>query len=643
LKWTGVGFGVLTASLVAFIFLMDWNWVRDMANTRGSAALGRDFAIEGDLKVDLRWPQTHVRAEKIRVGNAKWASDPNMVEIEVVDLQIRLPELLRGRLVLPELQLVKPKVALEKADAERKNWDFSAASPGGAAVKATVPQERSDFPVIGQLTVEDGELKYVDTPGRLQIHSKISTAVGEADKESTLKLQSRGTVQDEAFTVDLEGGSVLALRENDKPYPVRVNLRAGRTIFAAQGTLTDPLQMTGIDLQLRVEGDSLSKIFNFTGIPLPPTPPYRIEGHLGREGEVWSFENFQGRVGDSDLAGNLHYDGGKERALIAADLNSRLLQFKDLAGFIGAGTEDEKPDAEPRDRVLPEVPLNLERLRAADLDVNLRAQKIVAPNVPFESMDSHFKLENGRLVIQPLKVGMADGSIEGVLILDGRSNMPRVETDLTLRRLGLRRFFEGTRFESLSEGRLGGRVQVAGNGHTLAEVLGSGDGRITTVIAGGKISVLMIHATGIDVAKVATSLLGTDKPTELRCAVIDSRLEKGVLYSEVFEIDTAEASVDGHANIDFRAEGLDIRLLGHPKKPTPFVARSPITVTGTMKSPQVGIDATGLVAQGVAAAALAALNPIAAIIPFIGLGTGENSDCAGLLERARAQGAPVDK
>jgi uncharacterized protein involved in outer membrane biogenesis len=629
------GIAALLIAFVGFLYLVNWNWFRGIANEQGTRAAGRQFAIDGDLKVDWDSWSPHIHAERIRLANADWSKEPNMLEIEVLDFRIDLRQLVRGRIALPELGLTRPKLVLEKPDAQRKNWDMSAASPGGAVVKTTVPQKRTQVPIIGQLVITDGTISFTDVPARLSVRSQITTAVGTGTvKEQRIRLSSRGTIEDQPFTLEAEGGSILSLRDPQHPYPLSVKLHAGRTAFEAGGTVTDPVQMVGIDLRLDVRGDSMSKIFPFTGIPLPPTPPFKISGRLRKEKEVWYFEKAQGRMGDSDLAGDLVYDGTKTRADIKADITSKLLDFKDLAGFVGAETKPEKKD-EPRDRVLPDIPLNLARLRAANMDARFRAQRINAPNLPIEDMDTHFILRDGRLTIDPLKFGVADGAISGVLVLDGQQEVPHLDANLQLQHLSLKRFLEKTSFESLSTGHFGGQIKLAGAGRSLADVLATSEGRVSVTMSGGQVSVLMVHAASVDVAKAVATLLGTDKPTELRCAIADFHVDRGVANSEIFLIDTAQAHINGTAIIDFRDEGLDVRFTGQPKKPSPLVATTPITIRGKMKSPVVGVEPSGAVARGVAAAALGAVFPPLAIVPFIEMGLGKDAACAELIQRVQ--------
>jgi uncharacterized protein involved in outer membrane biogenesis len=644
-KWLGIAVGSLAALLIVLagtLYFFNWNLLRGTINARGSSAIGRAFAINGDIKVTWDSLSPRIHLEGITLDNPDWTKDRHMVDIKVLDFRINLRELLIGRIVLPELTLDEPKIDLEKPDKNRKNWDLTSASPGGAVVNTTVPKKRTQVPVIGELVVNDGTIKYEDVPSKLSVTTQITTATGTGgDTRREIHVQSKGAVEGQPFTMNMVGGSLLTLRDPSTKYPIDFELRAGPTVFRAKGTMTDPVQMAGLDMQLDVKGDNLAHIFPFTAIPLPPTPEYKISGRLKKEGDVWSFEKFKGAVGGSDLEGDMQYSSERERPSIKASLTSKMLDFKDLAGFIGAGPQakqDASAETKAKDseRQIPQVPINIERLRAADLDVGFKAQKINAPGAPLDNMDTRFLLKDGLLVIDPLKFGIADGTIDGKVGLDGRRNIPKVTTDLSLIRLSLKRFLEGTRFESLSEGRFGGRLMVSGSGKSLGDVLAAGDGRVTVSMSGGKISALMIHAASLDVAKAVVNLLGTDKPTPLRCMVADFNLERGMMVSDIFVIDTELSNINGTLNVDFASEGIDARVEGHPKKPSPFTARTPITISGTLKNPRPGIAPGELVARGAAAAALAVVLPPLAIIPFIEAGVGKDSDCEALLEQARA-------
>ena len=83
-------------------------------------------------------------------------------------------------------------------------------------------------------------------------------------------------------------------------------------------------------------------------------------------------------------------------------------------------------------------------------------------------------------------------------------------------------------------------------------------------------------------------------------------------------------------------------ITGHPKKPQLIRVRAPITISGPLDHPAIGVNAGSAIAQGGLAAGLAfVLSPLAAILPFVDPGLGKDADCGALLAQAKSQGAPV--
>ncbi len=75
-------------------------------------------------------------------------------------------------------------------------------------------------------------------------------------------------------------GGLLALQDAALPFPLQVDLRAGKTRVAVEGTLTDPLNLGALDLHLRLSGDSLGNLYPLIGVTLPDTGAYSTDGRL---------------------------------------------------------------------------------------------------------------------------------------------------------------------------------------------------------------------------------------------------------------------------------------------------------------------------------------------------------------------------
>lgn len=644
LNTLGVFIAIIFFAMSAFIAFPE-SWVNTVLGGKGSNLTGRELAIDGDIAIDWHWSTPGFRIEKLRMSNVEGAKDPQMVEIESLDFKIKLWKLFLLRLELPELTITKPKIILEKDADGNKNWDLPISSSGNTAANAALPSKRGNFPIIGLMEVKDGTLVYRDAQKDLDLELTIDTISGSPDDANNMfELSGDGTLQKQKFTIEANGGALTTLRDSSKDYPLNLKLGMGATKIEVKGTFRDPVKLEGVDTTLDLRGANMADLFYLTGIPLPPTPAYSIEGKLQKEGDLWTFTDFKGIVGESDVTGNISYDVSNERGFVKGEVQSKLLDIKDMGGFIGlAPGSKEAEQQKAKSRVLPDINLDLSRLRAADMDISMKVARIEAPDLPLKSLNIRFDLQQGVLKLNPMDLGLVDGMIDGAMTLDGSKDVPDVNMDLNLKRIGLKQFFNDTRFESFSAGHFGGRVKLAGQGKSFADVLASSNGQVTVSMSGGQISLTIVEAAGIDIGELTPLLLGEDKNTTIRCAVGDFGVKNGLLSSNIFVFDTTDTNIQGDAKINLKNEALDIRAEAHPKDGSILALRTPITVGGTMKDPSIGIDPTALAAKGGVAGVLGVIFPPLAIIPFIELGLGEDSDCRELIAQAKASGAkPVN-
>jgi uncharacterized protein involved in outer membrane biogenesis len=648
---------LLMLLIVAVIIIFSEPLVKSFLEKKGGSALERELYIEGDFQINWHWTYTSVHAEKIRLANAPNYPEPNMVTIEALDLTFKPLQLLRARLEFGDITLDRPVLILDKKSATDFNWNFPALSKANAADEMTVADDRHDFPIIQKLQLKAGNLIYRDAVKGLNLNVKLDSVVGQGtdnskaddnnkgESDKDLKISGTGSMQNQKFTLEAEGGSLKYLRDSKKDYPLSLKLVMGDTKVSLDGTFKDPIKVTGVNAALNVTGHNLADIFYLTAIPLPPTPPYKFAGQLTKQGGIWSYQEFKGEVGKSDLSGTLSYDTSKERGFLKANLVSNLLDSADLGGFIGlppsgenAAPEQKKAAAEKKasSKLIPDVPLKLERLRATDLDVTLKAIKIVAPNLPFNGMEVRFDLKNGLLKLDPFKVALADGTIDGIVEVDANKDMPPMKLNLNLRKLSLGQFFANTRFAKTSEGLFGGKVNLAGAGASLADVLATSNGELTLIMSGGRISNLLVEASDLDIAQAVPLFLGKDKSTTIRCGVTDFEVEDGILNSKVVVLDTHDSLLVGNVSINLKRETIKAKLDAKPKDSSIFAVQTPIVLSGQLKSPSIGLDGKKAGRRGTAAVLLGSLlTPFAAILPFIERGDAENVDCRELLKNAQ--------
>ncbi len=636
-------FGVI-AALAALVLLWDWNWFRPFVEIAASDALGRPVSI-GHFDIELR-PDLRIVTDDVTIANPTGFPDEDrFASIRRLSIRLELRPLLHRRIHIPEIAVDTPHFDLIRTVPGKANWRFDAGTDSSG-----------DYALdLGTLKIVDGTAHIGDAVTKSDFNLSIRTLPGDGEKEPRLDIAARGTYADQPITGHFTGGSILTLRDAQKPYPVDLWFANGNTRIALKGSVERPLELAGAHLDLTLQGDDLSRLYPLTAIPFPPSPPYRLTGGLDYVADHIRFRNFAGTVGSSDLSGSLEVDPKPERPMISANLTSNRIILADLAGFIGStpgkadaanDTPEQKrartaQDASPR--LIPDTPVSLPKLRSADMDITFRGKRIESQWTPLDNITARLTLDNGTLLLHPLTFGVGQGQIVGDIKLDGRQNSVRMMADVDFRRIDLHRIMAATKaFEGT--GTIGGHAKIDTTGNSLAQMLAQGDGDFKLFMAGGDMSALLVDLAGLDFGSSLLSMLGLPNRTDIRCMIFDSELAAGVLKTRTFLVDTTEANVIGTGSIDLRKEQIAYQITTDPKHFTIGSIPAPIDVKGAIKNPSIGPDAANVGTRVAAASVLGVLlTPLGALLPTIQLGLGDDNDCRALVSEIRQRTAKSAK
>lgn len=620
---------VLLVALVVLIVMFDWNWFKGPVEQAVQARTGRSFHIGGNLQVDLGRTTT-IKADDLRFGNAPWSRQKDMASAQRAEIEVQLlPLIFRRQAHLPEIRLTSPRLHLETGPGGVGNWDFG-------------PPSQGKVMQLDRLWIGNGRLQFFNAREKTNIDVTVNSAkAGAKDSAPPVDIQGKGRWTGNPFTLSGRVESPLELRNQDQPYRIDLHARAGATRAHARGSLVNPFQFQDFALQLALSGNDLEDLYPLIGIVMPQTPPYRLDGRLSRNSNVWRYEDFKGVVGDSDMSGSAEVKVGGARPFLTADLVSKRLDFDDLAGFLGAAPQargDEASNAKIKaqaaaeaenPKVLPDTPYNLVKLRAMDADVRLKATRINAPSLPIDDMDAHLKLKAGVLRLDPLNFGVADGDIRSTIQMDAREATIRTRANISARRLDIAKLFPDIKLTQDAIGLIGGDINISGTGNSVAAMLGSADGDMALGMGKGQISNLLMELAGLDIAEALKFLVTKDRKVPIRCAFGDFAVNKGVMQSRALAFDTADTLIVGKGQISLKNETLDLELRPRPKDRSILALRSPLVVGGTFKDPSFRPDFKRLGLRGAVAVALGSIAPPAALLATLELGPGEDSSCGG--------------
>lgn len=678
LSWVFGIFLLLVVVIVVLIATFDWNRLKPTINQKVSAELNRPFAIRGDLGVAwvrnreepgwrswVPWPQVH--ADDVMLGNPPSIPDVTMVHLQRVEATIAPLSLLHQQIYLPWIKMQKPDARLVQTADKKNNWTFDLASSQNSDANAA-PSAWSFR--LDNILFDQGQVRYRDAVNKADVTVTINPlgkpvpyaqVAGGDDQQKgagdfVFGWQANGTYNNQKLDGDGKIGGMLSLRSKTTPFPLQVDVRNGTTRVRIDGTLQDPLNLGGLDVRLRFAGDTLANLYGLTGVLLPDTPPYETDGHLiarfnEAKGPLFRYEKFNGHIGDSDIHGSLTYRQGKPRPTLTGELTSNQLRMEDLGPLIGvnSGKGSEKTQqakaqrgeasSQPADRVLPHDKFDTKSWDVMDADVKFSGKRIEhSSKLPLSDLYTHLQLKNGDLLLDPLRFGMAGGSINSTIHLEGDRSPMRGRADLHARKLRLRQLFPDVTAMQNSLGQLNGDASLSGTGNSVADLLGTSNGELKLLMNDGLISRSLMEIAGLNVGNYVVGKLFGDDEVRINCAATDMNIRQGLATPKLFLLDTENAVINVTGNVNFANERMDLSINPESKGIRIITLRSPLYVRGTFKNPDAGVKAGPLIARGAAAVALGAVvAPAAALIALISPSDTDDNQCSNVLQQMKNQ------
>ena len=513
------------------------------------------------------------------------------------------------------------RLRLVQADTLWLDWRRDAAGrtawpvqPGGKS------EQPAEIPQIDHLVIRHGSARLDDAPMQLQGDGRFAT---EADGHWTASLTGRLRGQQLALKAEASAGLALLAPPDAGLPPVKLSAeltqRDGRLSFV--GTATSLLDARALDGRLEVRGSSLADVGRPFGITLPNTPPVTLAGRLRHASGVWRLDGADARIGQSHVGGDFAFDtrrDGIPRPRLSGVLRGGPLRLADLGPAVGTDAPPSRPG-----RVLPDRAWDLPSLRAMDARVAVGLTQLdlgTAKLAPLAPVSAAVVLEDGVLHLQNLHAGIAGGEASGSATLDTRPTPPQWQIGLGVRGMAVEQWLRLQAKPLAADpltGRLSGDLDVRGKGRSTAELLGSLDGPVRLQITQGSISHLLTEAAGLDIAQGLGVLLRGDRKLVLDCARLDGAFKGGVLRPRTAVVDNRDSRLDIDGRVNLADETLDLRVQAHPKDFSLLTLRSPVRVQGTLAEPRVALEGRALGGKAIAAIALGALAPPAALLAFI--------------------------
>jgi uncharacterized protein involved in outer membrane biogenesis len=679
-RWSLIVLGTLVLLIAVFAIFFDWNYFRPTLARIISEKTGRHTVIRGNLRVHLWSFEPSAQIDGLTLDNPTWAEHAVMFTAEQLTLSIRLGRLLRGQVVVPQIEVVHPIIDLERDAQGRASWQLG--TKEGRPQKSSQPAK---IPTIRRLLIQGGKVHVSDSMRKLKLDGSLNASDVSGNERGGFDLKCTGSLNAKPFRADLHGGPLINL-DPDHPYELTAHLTASDIKLDARTSFPKPFDLARYSVKFEVSGNDLADVYYLTGLALPNTPPYRLSADVEHRGTLFRMDDLKGKLGSSDIEGMVEIETGRKRPKFTAKLRSDTLNMVDLAPTLGqpaapantlapanttsppdtspapqgspaapapprkhaVRTAQATPAAQPDSatpaatpavqRLFPDADLQVNRVRGMDADVNYQARSVMAPKMPMKEVRFHLLLNNGVLQLDPLSFVLDSGKFDGNVTIDAGREVPESTIDMGIDNVDLGQFKSAKLKQPPLQGSMTGRLKIHGYGASVHKLASSADGTVSIALPAGQMNEALAELTGIDVTKGLGLLLSQKEPNAaIRCGVIDFQAQQGTLNARSVFIDTTNVLITGRGHVNLDDERLDLSLQGDPKKVRFFRLRSPITLHGTLLHPAVGVKPENLVAQaGVAAALGTLLTPFAAALAFIDPGLAKNKDCSAVIAEAQA-------
>ncbi|WP_423396423.1 AsmA family protein [Burkholderia sp. LMG 21824] len=216
--WLAVIVTLALAALVIVIVTFDWNQARPWIDDKVSDAIGRQFAINGDLHIGWRrpvsergwrawvpWPRFIAR--NVTISNPDWARTQYFVTLDAISFEVEALPLMARRIVIPAIDLVNPSVDLERLKDGRANWTFKLKQPAQPG-RWTLD--------LHEVAFAQGHLGYYDQQKQFDLSAVIDTLGQPIPFGAVMKQQEALAHHESAQTVGPAGQRKLAAQAHSR-------------------------------------------------------------------------------------------------------------------------------------------------------------------------------------------------------------------------------------------------------------------------------------------------------------------------------------------------------------------------------------------------------------------------------------------
>jgi uncharacterized protein involved in outer membrane biogenesis len=570
LLFSAGGVLVLIVSALVVAATFPASWLKSTAEQKLSEQIGSKVTI-GTVERESAFSFSPiVRITDIKIPQPDWAGPGEMAKIDTLRAQVPIVAMVLGRSGPHLLSASGVRLTLIRDENRRKNWD-STDRPNSRESSAG-----NDIP-LSQVT--DAVIDYRDAFQQRRFLVNISI-----DPQNGLRGSGEGTVEGHPVTLAITGAPMVA----GKSWPFDARIRGAALNLHAAGTMAGPLRTSDMAFKMSAKASNLKLVDRIIEAGLFGTQPVNLQADVRRDAGTWHVEKLGGSIGRSQFTGKLEVRKVDGRTKLDGEARFSQLDFDDLADDRGLAQALALERAQG-ERLVPNTRINIRKIDKTDGRIAVRVDRIFGGRRPSSLANANavLNLEDRLLTIDPLNIGLVQGSITGRAIVDQRKGQPKptITLALDMKNSSIAALAGGGGSGGDVEGRIDGRARLIGVGDTIREAVGQSTGTVGLVTRGGSMPARLAGLLGFDIGK---GLFGSkDERETLRCGVIRLALRGGSGTVEQLVVDTPVSQSRGTGTVTFPSERLELTLGGSAKNNHALQLPGNANLRGSIRNPEL--------------------------------------------------------
>lgn len=598
-------------------------------------ATGRKLVLGGELRLTFL-PAPALTVKDVSFANPDWAAGPQMMTVGELSAQVALwPLIFGGDLHIDRLVLKDVDLRLATDAKGRGNWQFGSVPPASPP-PTSPPTEpgKSDLPSFDKVMLENIAIHYTDGQTGQTMAVVLSKLLLSGAATGPMEASVSATYQGLPIEAKATLGALSSLVTPGRAYPVNADVTAAGATLKLIGSVAEPFTGRGLDVNLALEGRSLTPIGALLGVSAPEKPYHVTATLVGDADGLVMVKAVQATLGTSSLSGGGSFSLNGARPKVSATLALSPIDLSDLPKTATKSGRD--------DRVFSKDPLPLSALRGVDADLTLTAETMKTSSVLLQKLSLHLLLDDRNLLIKPVAFDLDGGHVVGSLNLSTRQAPAVLGIDLDGRHLDLGKLLLQLSGTDLLTGQGDLTIVAHGSGDSVRTIMATLDGSTSLMMGHGVIKSRYVDLIGADVFREAFAWTQGKQDSKLTCMVSRFDIQHGLATSRDLLIDTSDVTILGTGTANLGTEQLDLELVPRPKETSLLNLAMPLDITGSFSAPILRPNRVA-VAKNVAQDVATWINPLFALVPLVLDKDGDKNPCATALETRKTGSQPASK